>query len=122
MTTVEISEGHLRVVVEGFDKVLALRSSLEVPLAHVLGASRVADAFREPRGLRLLGTSLPGVVEAGSFYDGTWLFMDVHHAERAVKIALDHEHYAALIVEVEDPAATVAAINAAIGGLADQPG
>jgi hypothetical protein len=35
-----------------------------------------------------------------------------------VKIELDHEHYAALIVEVENPDETVAAINAAVAALA----
>lgn len=103
---------------KGFDKVLALRTSLEVPLEHIRGASLDPDALHEPRGLRLLGTSVPGLVAAGSFYGGQWLFMDVHHAERAIKIDLDHEHYAALIVEVEDPPATVAAINAAVRGSA----
>jgi hypothetical protein len=39
MTEVEIANGYLRVVVEGFDKVLALKSTLEVPLTHVRGAS-----------------------------------------------------------------------------------
>ena len=34
-----------------------------------------------------------------------------------MKIELDHEHYAALIVEVEDPAATMSTINAAVRGL-----
>jgi hypothetical protein len=60
---------------------------------------------------------LPGVVAAGTFYDGRWWFLDVHRPEVAVKIDLDHEHYAALIVEVADPVATVAAINAAIAAL-----
>ncbi len=115
MTEVEIAGGEMRVVVEGFDKVLALRSSIAVPLSHIRGASQDPDALREPHGLRLMGTSLPGVVAAGSFYDGEWLFMDVHDPDRAVKIELDHERYKALIVEVADPAATVQAINAAIG-------
>jgi hypothetical protein len=114
MTKVEIANGRLRVVVKGFDKVLALQSSVEVPLTHVRGASQDPDALRERHGLRLGGTSLPGVVAAGSFYDGRWWFLDVHHPEAAVKIDLDHEHYAALIVEVENPVATVAAINAAV--------
>jgi hypothetical protein len=83
----------------------------------VRGASLSPDALREPRGLRLLGTSVPGVIAAGSFYDGEWLFMDVHNHAQAVKIELDHEHYAALIVEVEDPAATVSTINAAVRGV-----
>jgi len=47
MTEVEITDGHLRVVVKGFDKVLALRSTLEVPLAHVRGASQDPDALRD---------------------------------------------------------------------------
>jgi len=118
MTEVEITSSSLRVVVKGFDKVLALKSSVEVPLTHVRGASQDPDALRERHGLRLGGTSLPGVVAAGSFYDGRWWFLDVHHPEVAVKIDLDHEHYAALIVEVENPEETVAAINAAVAALA----
>ena len=117
MTIVEIIDGQLRVVVEGMDKVLALKSTIEVPLAHVRGASASPDALREPHGLRLLGTSVPGVIAAGSFYDGEWLFMDVHNHAQAVKIELDHEHYAALIVEVENPEQIVTAINAAIAAL-----
>ncbi len=118
MTEVEIANGHLRVVVEGFDKILALHSTLDVPLTHVRGASQDPEALRERHGLRLGGTSLPGVVAAGTFFDGQWWFLDVHHPEDAVKIDLDHEHYAALIIEVADPVATVRAINDAIRGLA----
>ncbi len=118
MTEIEIADGHLRVVVEGFDKVLALKSSVEVPLTHVRGASQDPDALRERHGLRLGGTSLPGVIAAGTFFDGRWWFLDVHHPEDAVRIDLDHEHYAALIVEVENPEETVAAINAAVAALA----
>lgn len=103
----------LRIVLKGFDKVLALRSSITVPIGHVRGATRAPDTL--PHGLRLPGTWLPGLVKAGSFYNGTWRSIAVHDVKRAVNIELDHEHYAALIVEVEDPAATVAAINAAIG-------
>ncbi len=114
MTEVEIRDGKLRLVIEGFDKVLALRSTLEISLSHVRGASLDPDALRERHGLRLAGTSLPGVVAAGTFYDGEWWFLDVHNPERAVKIDLDHEHYRALVVEVADPDGTVRAINAAI--------
>ena len=53
MTEVEIANGYLRVVVEGFDKVLALKSTLEVPLVHVRGASQDPAALRERHGLRL---------------------------------------------------------------------
>jgi hypothetical protein len=114
MARVEVDGERLRVVVEGLDKVLALKSSVEVSLSHVRGAALAPEQARGFHGLRLPGTYLPGVVTAGSFFDGQWLFFDVHDADRAVKIDLDHEHYAALIVQVADPAATVRTINEAI--------
>jgi hypothetical protein len=114
MTRVEIAGDHLRVVVEGVDKVLSLKSSIEVPLSHVVGVAASPESARGFHGLRLPGTFLPGVVTAGSFFDGQWLFVDVHDPDRAVKIDLDHEHYAALIVQVADPAETVRIIGEAI--------
>lgn len=118
MTEIQIGDGHLRVVIEGFDKLLSLRSTLVVPLDHVRGAAQDPDALRERHGLRLGGTSLPGVIAAGTFFDGQWWFLDVHDPGRAIRIDLDHEHYTALVVEVEDPVGTVRDINAAIRGLA----
>jgi hypothetical protein len=39
------------------------------------------------------------------------VFWDVHHPDHAVVIALRHEHYDELVVEVEDPAAVIALLN-----------
>jgi len=122
MTEVRINDGTLDVTVTGIDKVLAMRSRLDVPLTHVRGASQDPDALRDRyKKVRVLGSNLPGAF-VGTFYDGSWWFLDVHHPEQAVKIDLDHEHYAALVVEVEDPATTVRDINAAIHAhAADSP-
>ena len=117
MTEIEIGDRQLRVVIEGFDKVLSLRSTIVVPLDHVRGASQDPDALRERHGLRLGGTSLPGVIAAGTFFDGRWWFLDVHDPERAIRIDLDHEHYEALIIEVEDPFGAARDINRAVSGL-----
>lgn len=116
MARIEIDGQILRLDVVGFDKILALKSSIEIPLAHVKGATLAPDEAHGYHGLRFPGTYLPGVITAGSFYNGQWLFFDVHDAARAIKIDLDHEHYAALIVEVADPAGTVQAITAALAG------
>jgi hypothetical protein len=114
MAEVTISGEYLRVEIQGLDKVLALKSTIEVPLSHVHGADVAPSEAKGFHGLRLPGTYLPGVVTAGSFYDGEWLFFDVHDPDRAVKIDLDHEHYAALIVQVADPDSTVRDIRAAV--------
>lgn len=117
MARVDIDGENLRVDVVGLDKVLALKSSIVVPLVHVRGAALAPDEARSFfHGLRLPGTNIPGIVTAGSFYDGNWLFFDVHDASKAVKIDLDHEHYAALIVEVADPEATVRTLIDALAG------
>ena len=43
------------------------------------------------------------------------VFWDVHHPERAVALSLRDETYAKLVVEVDDPDATILAIEAALG-------
>lgn len=114
MAHIEIDGQTLRVAMIGLDKVLALKSTIDIPLDHVRSAELAPEAAHGYHGLRFPGTYLPGVITAGSFFNGQWLFFDVHDASKAVKIDLDHEHYAALIVEVPDPDATVTAISGAI--------
>jgi hypothetical protein len=68
--------------------------------------------------MRVPGSDMPYVVMAGSFVflDGEHAFWDVHDPERTVVIELDHERFAKLVLEVEDPPATAAAVNAAVAG------
>jgi hypothetical protein len=59
---------------------------------------------------------VPGVVTAGTFYqEGEHVFWDVHDPEKSVVIQLRDERYARLVIEVEDPPATAAAIRRALG-------
>jgi len=51
------------------------------------------------------------------FLDGEHAFWDVHDPDRTVVVELDHERFAKLVLEVEDPQGTAAAINAAVAGL-----
>lgn len=115
MAQVEITDGVLVVAMQGFDRILALKSEIRVPLEHVIRAdSGEEDASNWFHGFRV-GTNVPGVVVAGTFYwHGDRAFYDVHHAEKAVAITLRDEKYQRLIIEVDDPAATIAAINAAV--------
>lgn len=102
--------------VEGWDKVWSFRSRLEIPLTHIRGVH--ADphpAMGWFQGLKLLGTDIPNIFKAGTFYqEGEYVFWDVHHPEKTIVIDLDHERFAKLIVEVADPAAAVRLVNNAI--------
>ena len=98
--------------VEGFDKMWSLKSRLVVPAADIRAARQDADAMESWKGWRLSGTEIPGLLTAGTFlHAGKRVFWDVHHPDHAVVIALRHEHYDELVVEVEDPAAVIALLN-----------
>jgi hypothetical protein len=121
MTKVEIQDDQLVAQIQGLDQVLALRSELRIPLTHVRSAAvsppEVRRRWRNPLRLHVPGTDMPYVVMAGSFLflDGEHAFWDVHDPDRTIVIELDHERFAKLVLEVEDPQATAAAINAATG-------
>src|SRR5215203_6583959 len=119
MAEVELTEHTLIIHVRGLDRIFALKSRLEIPLSHVLGA-KVDPEFGHPapwKSLRLTATQIPWVVTAGTFYqDGERVFWDVHDPKKAVVIRLSDERYALLIIGVEDPAFTAATLEAAIGG------
>lgn len=116
MVEISIANGKLTLHVRGADKLWALKSTLEVPLAHVAGVRADPEIARGWfHGLRMPGTSIPGVITAGTFYqDGKRVFWDVHHPERTVVIDLIDEGYSELIVEVDDPQAAVRLIQSAL--------
>ncbi len=124
MTIVTVSEGNLIVEVEGWDKLWSLRSHLVIPAQHVIRVYAdpgIAESWW--KGLRIAGTNLPGVIAAGTFYHHhNWVFWDVHHPEKAVVIDLRDERYEKLIVEVADPAETVARLQAALPAQSPQGG
>ena len=66
-------------------------------------------------GIKVIGTDVPGMFAAGTFYyHGELVFWDVFDPARTVIVSLDHERYKKLIVEVADVAATVALLRDAL--------
>jgi hypothetical protein len=120
VTEVQIKDERLVARIQGFDRVLALKSELAVPLSHVKGAEVSPPEVRKRWGNLLRahtpGTDLPFVKMAGSFMflDGEHAFWDVHDPEKTVAINLAHERFARLVLEVADPEAVAAAVNAAV--------
>jgi len=116
LVDLSIAEGKLTLHVLGADKLWALKSSLEIPLAHVAGVRADPEAARGwYHGMRMPGTNVPGVITAGTFYqDGKRVFWDVHHPEKTIVIDLHDERFSQLVVEVADPAAAVQLIQTAM--------
>ena len=67
MVKPEIAGENLILHVEGMDKVWALKSQLTIPLKHISGV-RVDEVLVKKwyQGVRLPGTSIPGVITAGT--------------------------------------------------------
>src|SRR5256885_3243920 len=116
MVNISIAGDRIHLDVEGIDQLWSLRSHLEFPLAHIRSVRVDPEAARGWwHGLRLMGSQIPGVVTAGTFYeDGGIVFYDVHDPDGTIVIELDHERYKRLIVEVEAPEKTATMIESAI--------
>jgi hypothetical protein len=108
-----IAEGKLVLHVRGADQLWALKSTLEIPLQHIAGVRADPEIARSWwHGLRLVGTNLPGVITAGTFYQhGQCIFWDVHNPDNTIVIDLRDERYGELIVEVADPSAAISTIQ-----------
>ena len=117
MVELSVAGGQLVLNVKGADKLWALKSSLEIPLEHISGIKADPEIARGwYHGIRMPGTSIPGVITAGTFYQhGNRVFWDVHHPENTVVIQLHDERYNELIVEVADPQAAVEVIGTLVG-------
>jgi hypothetical protein len=94
--------------VQGWDRLWGLRSRLQIPRAHVRGVE-VRPQLR--RGvfdlIKLAGTDVPGLFQAGSFIqDGQLVFWDVRHPDHTIAVELDHERYKRLVIDVPDPEVT----------------
>lgn len=117
MVDITISGGNAIFEVEGFDKFWALKSRIQIPLEHITGATIDPEAARGWwHGLRAPGTQVPGVITAGTFYQhGRRVFYDVHDTDNTIVIALNHDSYETLVVEVANPETEVRKIMSVIG-------
>jgi len=111
--------------VHGLHKLWAFKDSIQIPLASIETVrTDAARARAGPEGARNPGTSIPGVIRAGTFNAGVnRTFWDVHNPDHAISIKLRNpqdlfagieDRYDEFIVEVVDPAETVERINRAL--------
>jgi hypothetical protein len=125
MVSAQIIDGCLELDVCGTHKLWALKRTIHISLAAIESAEVAAERARAgPEGTRNPGTSIPGLLVAGSFNAGVKrVFWDVHNPDKAIRIKLNatrplfsgiDDRYDEVIVEVADPLQTVAGINRVI--------
>ena len=116
MVDVTIQDDRARFNVEGLHKLWSFRSAIEIPLAHITSVEADPELVgRWWHGFKMIGTDVPGLFAAGTFYyHGELVFWDVRDPASTVIVSLEHERYKKLIIEVSDVAGTVARLRAAL--------
>src|ERR1700674_4292091 len=109
MVSVTVLSDRAVFEVEGLHQLGGLGGRLDIPLTHITDAEIDPDQVgRWWHGWKLLGTDVPGLFAAGTFYyHGELVFWDVRDPATAIIVSLDHERYRKLILEVTDPEAVV---------------
>ena len=96
------------------DKIFSLRPSLSFPLAHIVDVTQNPEVAKRPKGVRMPGTYIPGILTAGTYVsNGKKVFWCVRRPSNAVIITLKNERFSQLIFEVQDPAKLIDQINLA---------
>jgi hypothetical protein len=116
MVDISITDDQLHLEVKGLDKLWAFKGKLEIPLKHIRSVRYDPEVARGWwHGIKIVGSNLPGVITAGTFFQhGQRVFWDVHNPEQTIIIDLHDERYSELIVEVENPQFAVEQIRGAI--------
>ncbi|MGX5695434.1 hypothetical protein ACWKWP_04480 [Agromyces soli] len=114
MNSITVTPDRLVVEPLGLDKLWSLRNRIDVPVAHVRGATIDPGVSAEPKGVRAPGLAMPGKW-AGTFHrDGERVFWNVSSPDPTIVIELTGEHFDRLVLSVERPREIVDAVNAAV--------
>lgn len=112
MITISRQENNFIFEVNGMHKLWALKSQLTIPAEHILNAHQDSESIKGWRGWKLPGTFIPSIITAGTFYkDGKKIFWDASNIEKCIIVDLKDEDYNQLIIEVENPASSIAILT-----------
>ena len=102
MAKIRLDATTLSVDLAPADRIMAFHGSFSIPLVHVTNAY-VTDRQALHLEWRLLGTSLPHAVTAGTFTsDDGLIFCDIRGASDCLVIELRNEQYTRLALQMDD--------------------
>ncbi|HET7815568.1 MAG TPA: hypothetical protein VFL13_14475 [Candidatus Baltobacteraceae bacterium] len=115
MAKVTIDENTLTVALSLADKILAAHGSLTIPLEHVVGASVEDQNAWTHMWHKVIGTSAPPFLMAGTFWlDGGLAFVEYHDGKKCLVIKTVHETYKEIVLQPDagqDPHSLADEIN-----------
>lgn len=117
MTTVRIQDGALSVRFSRLEKIAGLVRDQHIPLAAVSEVEVVADGLDATHGLRAPGLALPGRRKVGTWRSrGGKSLIAVRGRGAAVRLTLEGQRYASMLLSVDDPEGFAASLSSRTGG------
>ncbi len=100
----------------GLDKLWSLTNKIEIPLAHIKGATFDPGIKHEAKGIRKFGLKCSSSKLSGTFqHNGEQTFYNVSGFENAIVIQLDgNKKYTRLVLSTDNPNHIVNEINSKI--------
>jgi len=102
MAKVDLKDEEVHIEFKISDEILGLHGSFTIPYRHIVRASS-APPPKEWFLVARVGTNIPGVMAAGTFFTGDGMvFYNFHHRDRScLTLDLSHERYRHVVVEVD---------------------
>lgn len=116
MAAIAVEGKEIMVQLQQREKAAALHGDLRFPLQSIVAVDVVADAFDAVRGLRAPGLAIPRRTRIGTWRRaGGKTFAVAHRGTAAVRIMLQGQPYASVVVCVPEPEAAAGQLRAAAG-------
>lgn len=115
LAAAEVEGPSLVVRLRGLNKIWAFKSRIVVPLTAVTAVEVKPKLDKMPIGLRMPGTSVPGLIVAGSYRTkGRRSFYAIRRGDNVLVIDLEGVKYSRIVIETGDPHTSAATIEAAL--------
>lgn len=113
MARIEVRDGALVVEQGAIESMFSMRGRIRVSLSDVVRVYADPTVAEEPKGIKAPGTHLPRLFVAGTFHaGGVKTFWNIRRGERCVVVHVQGQKFDRLVIEVDDPGAVVAAVDA----------
>ena len=115
LASIDVEDQSVVVRPRGLNKLWTLRSRVVIPIKYVERV-RVVDPKGLPRGLRLPGTAVPGLITAGMYRkSGEWSFYAIRGGRPVILIeTLGPGPISRLVIETNDPGQVLRRLEAAL--------
>jgi len=115
LVEVTTADGTVTLTPRGLMRVWAFRRRISIPLRSIRSVRVAPDARELPKGLRLPGTAIPGLILAGTFLKrGEWSFYALRDGKDVLLLELDEHRYRRVVIQTRDPFAVAQRITSAI--------